>query len=84
MAWEDKPTDAQLSAIFNITKWVLPRNLGKAATDWLEATSDRKNVSNEIQRLKGLDKSRRLDCREIVFDSEIWEGFNYKEFSNEK
>lgn len=81
MAWTDKPTEAQLAAIFNITKWVLPRNLGKAATDWLGATSNRKDVSNEIQRLKGLDNSRRLDRREVVFESEVWKGFDYKELS---
>lgn len=80
MAWTDEPTEAQLSAIFNLTKWVLPRKLGKAATDWLKATSDRRQVSDELKRIKNLSDHRMLKDKEVVFASEIWDGFDYLEF----
>jgi len=81
MAWSDKPTEPQLSAFFNLTRWVLPRELGAAATDWLKAASNRKDVSDELGRLRHLYINRRLKDKETVFSSDIWEGFDYKEFA---
>ena len=80
MAWSDEPTEAQLAAVFNLTKWVLPRDLGKAATDYLEETATRREVSYELGRLRDLEIKHKLKDRESVFASDIWEGFNYKEF----
>lgn len=82
MAWTDKPTDKQLNAVYRFLAWNagVPDIKAKDATDWLEENADRKQVSDELTRLRDLciDKELKLNN---CFSSEIWESY---EFDNER
>lgn len=54
MAWEDKPTEAQLDALFNLTNWALPVPLAKQFVKEVGETWTRKQVSEELGYLRNL------------------------------
>lgn len=78
-----KPTDNQLNTVFFMTRWILPRDLGKAATDFLKVAASRKEVSAEIARLENLKKERRLQTKEDVFLGDVWKDFGWRDFCHE-
>ena len=78
-----KPTDNQLNTVFFMTRWILPRDLGKAATDFLKVAASRKEVSAEIARLENLKKARRLQTKEDVFLGDVWKDFGWRDFCHE-
>ena len=78
-----KPTDNQLNTFFYMTRWVLPRDLGKAATDYLKVAASRKEVSEEIARLGDLKRARRLQTKEDIFLGDVWKDFGWRDFCHE-
>lgn len=72
---EAKPTDAQLNRVYLWLKWVMPTAKAAEAAKYLEQHATRKQVSEEMSRLKGL-KDRHALGEATAFDSAIWEGFD--------
>ncbi len=77
MAWSDEPTDAQINAIFMLIRWAVPTPTAQRATTWLRYHGTRREVSNELKRLRGLYIEHGLSASDC-FNSEIWEGFEYE------
>lgn len=77
MAWSDEPTDAQLNAIFMTIRWVVPTPKAQEAVKWLAEKATRREVSDELKRLKTLNQTRNLSALNC-FEGEIWEGFDYE------
>lgn len=74
MAWSDKPTDAQLDALFNWIRWEMPSIEASDAMNWLRENATRKQVSEEMNRVHDLKHARKLN-REECFKGEIWKGY---------
>lgn len=74
MAWNDKPTDAQLTGYYTIIKWSIPSDLARKAVIWLENCATRRDVSLEMDRIHPLAKTHRLNASNC-FIGEIWKGF---------
>ena len=78
MAWSDKPTPAQLGAFANLIKWKTSQKEEDAMVEHLEKTADRKQMSDELSRVRTLYLAHSLN-RENLIASEIWEGFQLDE-----
>lgn len=76
MAWTDEPSEAQLDTVFYWLSFRCPRKTAISAVDYLKQTATRKDVFEEVNRLKRL-KDRNALTKESCFDSEIWEGFSH-------
>lgn len=76
MAWSDEPTKAQLDRIYYWLNWEtrIATEKAKEAANWLGENATRKEVSDEMQRLKRLKDKKTLSL-DNCFDSPIWEGF---------
>ena len=74
MAWTDKPTEAQINALWYWFKWAMPTAEAKDALDWLENNATRKQVSDEMGRIRDLRKSQSLTRKEC-FGGKIWEEY---------
>ena len=74
MAWSDEPTQAQLSGVYRLIEGTVPKDTLLAAMGYLEETATRREVSNEMGRLRNLYIDHKLD-KNNVFESEIWEDF---------
>lgn len=77
MAWSDEPTEAQLNAIFRWLNWEtpLPTDKARRAADWLRDNATRRDVSEEMQRMKKLKDRKNLSI-DTCFEGEIWENFD--------
>ena len=71
MAWEDKPTEAQRNALWYWYKWELPSAEASDALKWLKENATRKQVSEEMGRVRELHANKRLN-REECFKGEVW------------
>lgn len=78
MAWTDKPTEAQLERLYQWFKWEMPTSKARDALDWLEQNADRRQVSDEMKRIRELKVARRLNHEEC-FASKIWESYPFRE-----
>lgn len=78
MAWTDKPTEAQLERLYQWLKWEMPTSKARDALDWLGQNADRRQVSDEMQRIRELKVARRLNHEEC-FASKIWESYPFRE-----
>lgn len=78
MAWTDKPTDAQVDALYNFLKWDagLLKEKAEAAVDYVAKNTNREQASNELRRLYDLKSNKKL-TRDNCMESEIWRGFKY-------
>lgn len=76
MSWNDKPSDAQLGVVFNWLRWEMPTVEASDAVKWLEGHATKKEVSLEMNRLKKLKDSRKIN-HDSCFNSAIWEGYSY-------
>lgn len=74
MAWSDEPTMNQLGAVKRLIEFKVSNDTLTKALKHLENTATRREVSNELGRLRSLYIDRKLD-KSNVFDSEVWEGF---------
>lgn len=78
MAWGDKPTDAQINAVWHWFYWKMPTEEAKDAVDWLKQNATRKQVSEELGRLRELSLKHALN-RDVCLSGEVWqEYFNSK------
>lgn len=76
MVWSDEPTPRQIGAIGRLVQWVVPTNQVLVnALDYLELTATRREVSEELKRLRELYIDKKL-TKDNMFDSPIWEGFH--------
>ena len=78
MAWSDKPTDGQIGAWANLTQWALPLDVQGLAIKWLREKADRRQMSDEMGRVRELYIDRKLD-KINCFDNGLWDGFGPKE-----
>lgn len=78
MVWSDEPTEAQLNAIFMLIRWSVPTEAAKNAVLWLEERATRREVSDEMKRLRELDLKHDLSAS-TCFVGDIWDGFPYAE-----
>lgn len=74
MAWGDKPTEAQLNAIWTWIRWEMPSAEASDALAWLKENATRKQVSEEMNRIHELHENRRLN-REECFKGEVWQEY---------
>ncbi|MBO7720131.1 hypothetical protein J6S35_00630 [Candidatus Saccharibacteria bacterium] len=78
MAWSDGPTKAQVNALWRLMQWaLLPNDVLNEAVAWLEKRVNRKQMSQELGRVRALQIDRKLD-KISCFDSPIWDGFEHK------
>lgn len=78
MGWLDKPTDAQINALRHMIYWKMSDAEVKDALDWLKKNATRKQVSEELTRVRDLYVKHSLD-RNKCFAGEVWvEYFNSK------
>lgn len=77
MAWSDEPTDAQLNAFYKLIHWEVPNNIAQKATLWLAEMATRREVSDELKRVKELAVTHKLSALNC-FEGEIWEGFDHE------
>lgn len=75
MAWNDKPTKAQLFAIDRFMMGIISTQIRLLAIKYLECAKTRKEVSIELWRLRDLYIDRKLN-EYNVFDSKIWSDFD--------
>lgn len=78
MAWEDKPTEAQLERLYQWFKWEMPTPKARDCLKWLESNADRRQVSDEMKRIRQLKLSHNLN-HEKCFSSKIWDSYPFKE-----
>ena len=78
MAWSDKPTDAQLMWIYDWIRIDARCGSDKAsqAMNYLKNNATRKQVSDEMGRIRDLVNRRMIDGKNC-FESKIWDGFEY-------
>lgn len=74
MAWTDKPTDAQLNAFWNLTMGTLSTPEAKDAMAWLEKNANRRQVSDELGRIRDLYIDHNL-TREECFNGDVWKEY---------
>ena len=77
MAWTDKPTESQLISILDWIKRAMPYSKAVAAVDYLRQNANRREVSDEMGRIRRLELNKNLD-EQSCFNSSIWNGFVYK------
>ena len=77
MVWSDEPSDAQLNALFMLIRWTVPTKVAHDAVSWLSEHATRREVSDELGRIKKLNVTRNLSVLNC-FESEIWEGFEHE------
>lgn len=70
-----KPTYNQTNCIYRWLEWKMPTAKAMAAVKYLETHASKMQVSQEMNRLKVLKDSRRLN-EETAFSSKLWEGFD--------
>lgn len=78
MAWSDEPTDAQLTTLFNWIEWHLPTKEASYAVKWLKQHATRKEVSDEMSRVRKLYYEHKLN-KDECFNSSVWEGYEFDE-----
>ena len=81
MAWSDEPTMAQLGAVKRLIEGTIPNETIVKALHHLENTATRREVSDELGRLRCLYIDRKLD-KENAFEGDIWEDFDYGSSTN--
>ena len=78
MAWTDEPTRAQTGALWNLLQGVLPKDVETEALSGIEKRIDRRQMSDELGRIRALYIDHKLD-KISCFNSSIWDGFEYKD-----
>lgn len=74
MAFDNKPTEAQIGLLYRWFKWKMPIAKANHALNWLENHATRREVSQEIDRVGKLFHEINLD-EQKCFDSPIWDGY---------
>lgn len=74
MAWDDKPSKAQISALYHMIQWKMPTAEAQDAVRWLEKNATKKQVSEELGRVRKLNIERSL-TRDECFKSDVWKEY---------
>ena len=77
MNQQDRPTDAQLGAIYSWAQWKLDTLLLRESLAWLEKNATKQQVSKEVSRIRGLYYDHKLDTA-TYFNSPVWREFKAK------
>lgn len=83
MAFNDKPTDRQLDMFYYWGRWAVPTPELRRAVRWLADNANRKQVSEEMTRIRELYQHRNLE-RDNFFESEIWTKFKETQHENKQ
>lgn len=75
MAWTDEPSDKQINALLNLIRWEIHLDEIKGIEEYLKTNATRRQVSDELGRLRDLKMNRKLN-RDNAFVSEIWKNYN--------
>lgn len=75
MAWTDEPSDKQINALLNLLRWEVYRDEIKGIEEYLKTNATRREVSDELGRLRDLKMNRKLN-RDNAFESELWKNYN--------
>lgn len=75
MAWTDEPSDKQINALLNLIRWEIHLGEIKVIEEYLKTNATRRQVSDELGRLRDLKMNRKLN-RDNAFESEIWKNYN--------
>ena len=75
MAYNNKPTAAQLGALSNMIRWKLTDAECKETIKYLENHSTRKELSEELKRVRQLYIKRKL-VREDVWASSVYKNMD--------
>lgn len=75
MAWTDEPSDKQINALLNLIRWEIHLDEIKGIEEYLKTNATRREVSEELGRLRDLKMNRKLN-RDNAFGSEIWKNYN--------
>lgn len=78
MAWSDEPTDAQITTLFRWIEWHMSSEEASYAVKWLKQHATRKEVSDEMSRIKKLYDGHKL-CKDECFKSSVWEDYKFDE-----
>lgn len=76
MAWTDKPTDNQINALMNLIRWEITREDMPKINAYLVNNTTRKEVSEELGRLRMLKMSRKMN-RDTAFAGAIWNNYEH-------
>lgn len=76
MAWTDKPTDSQINALLNMIRWEITREDMPKINAYLVNNTTRKEVSEELGRLRVLKMSRKMN-RDTAFAGAIWNNYEH-------
>lgn len=71
---DDLPSDEQNALIYAIFRRHMPLGRAALASSWLGQNATRKEVADEIDRVKALEKQYALD-EEACFVSDIWKKY---------
>lgn len=74
MAWDDKPSEAQLNKVYYWIRWEMPTAEAVDAVKWLGENANRKTISDEMNRLHDMKQHKTLN-RESIFKGDIWRGY---------
>lgn len=75
MAWVDEPSGKQINALLNLIRWEIHLDEIKGIEEFLKTNATRRQVSEELGRLRDLKMNRKLN-RDNAFESEIWKNYN--------
>ena len=79
MAWSDEPTPAQIGTIYRWIEWKMTNLEAKKAMQWLRQHATRKEVSDEMTRIRNLKNEHKL-TKEECFNSEVWADYDPDKF----
>ena len=76
MAWDNRPTEAQIGTLFSWIRWEMPNAQASMAVKWLQNNATRREVSAEMARIKALKDKRALNA-ENCFEGAIWNNYQH-------
>jgi hypothetical protein len=76
MAWTDKPSEKQINALLNMIRWEINRNEIKDIEEYLKKNTTRREVSDELGRLRDMIVNHRL-TRDTAFAGELWANYEH-------
>lgn len=76
MAWTDKPSDAQINALLHMVHWEITNADIPRISAYIEECKTRKEVSDELGRIKELKINRKLN-KDTLYDSEFWARYEH-------
>ena len=75
MAWSDEPTYAQIETLNRWLEWKVADSERIKALQWLKEHATRKEVSDEMSRVRKLYYEHKL-TKDECFNSNIWENYD--------